>query len=183
MDSRLGNWLQVGANLGILVGLILVGFQMRQASELLELQLRKSEAENYIASEVSLVGEEWPRVWQKQFDDPAGLTLAEQRILETTLWADNVFRWVVNYRLYEDGLTDAKDWQTLIDQDAPWVFGNPYGRAWWDETKGAIGPTLPGELVAYIEALLEDLRLSETEDFYERVRDRADGYVNGSRER
>ena len=33
--GKFNNWLQIAANLGILIGLILVGFQMRQNSELL----------------------------------------------------------------------------------------------------------------------------------------------------
>jgi hypothetical protein len=175
MNSQLGSWLQLGGNLGILIGLILVGLQMRQSTELLELQLRKTEAENYISSDLSVLGEEWPRVWQKQFDDPKGLTLAEQRILEATLWADNVYRWASNYRLYEDGLTEADEWQSQVDTDIAWVLGNPYGRAWWDEVK--VIPTLPPELVEYVESKLKDVSPYATKEIYDRIRDGAGRYV------
>lgn len=61
--------------------------------------------------------------------DLLGLTLADQRILEATLWGDNVYRWLSSYRLYEDGLTEVDDWQSQIDTDVAWVLGNPYARA------------------------------------------------------
>ena len=44
-SSKLGYWLQVGANIGLLAGLILVGFQIQQNSQILRTQVITEEAD------------------------------------------------------------------------------------------------------------------------------------------
>ena len=61
-SSKLSNWLQVGANFGILVGLVMVAFQMQQATQMLELQLRKQEVDSFIASSLSTIGESFREI-------------------------------------------------------------------------------------------------------------------------
>ena len=45
MDTnKMVSWLQVGANLGIILGLVLVGLQLKQNSDLLKIQLLYQES-------------------------------------------------------------------------------------------------------------------------------------------
>ncbi len=56
MDSnKFSNWLQVAPNIGILAGLILVGLQMQQNTDLLRMQLLKDEATSYLSTENTIL--------------------------------------------------------------------------------------------------------------------------------
>ena len=55
--GKLNNWLQAAANIGILVDLILVGFQMRQNSDLLGAELVFNENQRSIDYARALVGD------------------------------------------------------------------------------------------------------------------------------
>ncbi|MBT4522626.1 MAG: hypothetical protein HOC23_21725 [Halieaceae bacterium] len=69
--------LQIVANLGIVVGLLLVGIQLTQNSDLLKIQLLYEESDRAIQLESLLVGEEAASVWAKSIEAPEHLTLAE----------------------------------------------------------------------------------------------------------
>ena len=58
MDTgRVGNWLQIGANLGILLGLILVGVQINQSNAIAGAELLHANIESTINREIALFGE------------------------------------------------------------------------------------------------------------------------------
>lgn len=165
--SKISNWVQIGANVGIFAGLLLVALQMQQNSQLMRLQLLKEEANNYIASEFSIAGESYAEVFQKMLEEPENLSLSEMRVMESKLWGHNVQRWWGNYRLYEAGLVEASEWKAQIDADLPFAFGNPYSRAWWDvfRTYGF----LPEELADYIDSKVEESPLNGTVEYYRDV--------------
>ena len=127
--SNIGSWLQVSANLGILAGLVLVGLQMRQNSDLLKIQLSYEESSRYIQNEQVMWGESPSEVWAKSIDTPEGLTLAEQRIIESIVWA-NVQEWRAAYKLSTLGLM-GNEWNDRIDNEAAFLLSNRYGKAWW----------------------------------------------------
>ena len=55
--TRLGTWLQVGANFGILVGLVLVGAQIYQSNEITAAELFSDNLESTVTRELSLLGD------------------------------------------------------------------------------------------------------------------------------
>jgi len=134
-SSKLGAWLQVAAHVGILAGLIIVGFQMKQASDLQRTQILRDETTAYMANEMSLIGEGFAAVWAKSIESPESLTLEELRLLDSYMWSHYVYRWMCNYRLHQAGLLDEADWKREVKIDAPYIFGNRYGKAWWANQK------------------------------------------------
>jgi hypothetical protein len=52
-SSKLGYWLQVSANIGILAGLILVGLQMTQSNSLAATQLLSDNIESQITHDLA----------------------------------------------------------------------------------------------------------------------------------
>ena len=87
MDSgKLSSWLQIGANVGIVVGLIFGGVQLKQNSDLLKTQLLYEESYRAIDLETKIVGENAATVWAKSITDAKTLNLEEQRIMEAILW-------------------------------------------------------------------------------------------------
>jgi hypothetical protein len=168
-SGKIASWLQVSANLGILAGLILVGLQMQQNEELLRVQIMNQHYTEYIAADTAIAGENVAIVWQKSIEDPGGLSLAEQRSMESQTYAP-LNRWINLYRMYEAGLLDESEWQIQVDLDAPFYFGNPYTRAWWDESKaGWPKEWLPLELKDYLDKRLERVSISNNREYYGRI--------------
>ena len=56
-SGKLSNWLQIAANVGIVVGLLLVGVQLKQNSDLLKTQLLYDESRRAVDLETLVVGE------------------------------------------------------------------------------------------------------------------------------
>ena len=129
--GKVGYWLQVGANLGILAGLIIVGLQMKQASDLQKTQILHDATSAYMANEMALIGEGFAAVWAKSIESPESLTLEELRLLDSFLWSHYVYRWMGNYRLHQAGLLEEVEWKREVKQDATYIFGSRYGKAWW----------------------------------------------------
>lgn len=154
--GKLGEWLQVGANIGILAGLLMVGLQMQQNERLLKIQLVNQYNEAAAAAEISVGGEEIARAWAKSVDAPEELTLADMRAVEAVLMAP-LYQWINLYRLHESGITDENEWKTEVVTNAGYYYGTDYGRAWWEYMSRFFEPPfLPEELEAQINEVVWD---------------------------
>lgn len=150
--SRLGNWLQVAANLGIVLGLVLVGVQLKQNSDLARIQLVYAESQSSIDLELEVVGEQGAAVWAKSIEDPENLTLEEVRIMEALLWgfAENLRG---TYRLAELGLLEDEDWRSRVESEVRFYISDRYSRAWW-QNYGQTSDSVPVELREAINAAI-----------------------------
>ena len=133
--NKLGQWLQIAANLGILAGLILVAVQIDQASNLLQLQLLYEDEGREIENESTLLGDDPARVIQKSIDEPYGLTFGEMRVMESYL-----YRPISQIeRRYKARALLGDSWKEDIE-DTIWNLGTPFGRAWWDAVRSTTNP-------------------------------------------
>lgn len=159
-SSKLSDWLQIAANLGIIGGLLLVGVQLKQNTDLLKTQLLYEESNRLVELETKVVGELGAEVWAKSLSDPLSLTLAEQRIMEALLWS-----FVENLRatrmLAELGLLEDEEWRLRVKSDTGFFLGNEYGRAWWANFN-AENISLPADLKQEINNRLSEAELNFT---------------------
>ena len=167
MDSdKMGNWLQVGANLGIILGLVLVGFQLKQNSNLLRVQLLYEESQSFISHERLMMGENPAVAWARSLEDPAGLSLEQARIMDAYLYA-MAEQWRASHMLQDLGIL-GEEWRNRVNEEAAFYLGNKWGRAWWNVYK--VQTRLPAELVSIVEAELEatpDFTLDYQDDLKE----------------
>lgn len=164
MDSgKLNNWLQIAANLGLLIGLLLVVVQLEQNAQLLKTQLLYEESQRQIELETKVVGEEGARVWAKSLLSPADLSLEEQRIMEALLWS-YVEQLRAARMLSELGLLSDAEWRTRVDGESAFFLGNPYARAWW-ETFSDSNATLPAEVIDAVNERLVAVPANFTLDY------------------
>ena len=131
--------------------------QMNQNEELIRVQITNDYFESYIAADTTFAGENLPAVWQKSFEDPENLSIAEMRVMEAQTFSP-VSRWINLYRLAEAGIVDESFLESQIDMDVSFYLGSQYGRAWWELYSEAI-PTsyLPTELKDQIDKKLADV--------------------------
>ncbi len=89
-SSKTLNWLQFGGVVGILVGLVLVGIQISQASELTRLQIENEWLVNgWHQKGLVMMGESPAEIVAKALDQPDSLTTDEMLILEIYLrWSE-----------------------------------------------------------------------------------------------
>jgi hypothetical protein len=128
--ENLTSWLQITANVGILGGLVLVGFQLNQNSEILQAQMMSAESRSVIDQEMQIIGEEGAAAWVAAMSDPTNVSPEHHRIMEAIFWSA-----VESWRHIEelDNLDLAEvDPRTRVSEEASWYFGNTYGRAWWN---------------------------------------------------
>lgn len=161
--SKTNSWLQIAANLGIVVGLLLVGIQLKQNSDLLKIQLLYQESDRAMQLEALLVGENGAEVWAKSIEDPEHLTLAEQRIMEALLWSYTEQLRSLR-RLAELGLLDSTDWRLRVKTEAGFFYGSRYGTAWWKNFSGDDG-LLPKDLVDAVDEHLSQYSTNYTLEY------------------
>ena len=130
MDAdRLGQWLTLGANIGILVGLVLVGMEIRQNSALTRAQLVDANFSDQQAQIMVRVGEDSAAAWARSIEDPGSLSLADIQIIEADLRA-TLLRLRRNAVMEEIGVFTGR-WR----RDFEWLsrpFTTPIGRAFWN---------------------------------------------------
>jgi len=138
--ERIVGWLQVIGNLGIVGGLVLVGFQLQQNSEILKTQVIVGESQSVINQELQIVGENGAAVWAKAMTDPMNLSYEEHRIMESIYWSQ-LEGWANLVRLQRLGLVEVEG-EFRAAQEAPFFFGNTYGRAWWNVRRDIVSNPL-----------------------------------------
>jgi len=153
-NSKLVNWLQVSANIGIVLGLVLVGLQIKQSSDLAKIELLYEESRRFVEFETMVVGENAAEVWAKSLEEPENLTLAEVRIMESLLWSF-VEQLRGTYRLAQLGLIDEEDWRNRVENEVTFYLSDPYSRAWWKNYAGPGKKNTPPELLAVIQATVD----------------------------
>ncbi len=167
--EKLNRRLQVIANVGIVAGLVLVGVQLKQNSDLLKVQLLYEESQRSMNIETLVTGEEAGQVWAKSITDPMELTLAEQRVMEAMLWS-----YIENLRathmLSELGLLRNEEWRLRVESDSAYYMANPYARAWWENYSGDVD--LPVELIELVNKRMAEVPYNFTSEYMAAIRDK-----------
>jgi hypothetical protein len=168
-SQKLSNWLQIAANVGIVIGLLLVGVQLKQNSDLLKTQLLYDESRRAVDLETLVVGENGAEAWAKSISDPKNMSLPEQRIMEALLWS-----FVEQLRstrlLAELGLLEDEEWRLRVKSESAFYLGNDYGKAWW-ESYSTGNNSLPDDLIAEVNSRLSEVNKNFTADYAKSVID------------
>jgi hypothetical protein len=154
LSEKISKLLHFAANIGVIGGLVLVGLELKQNSDLLKTQLLYEESGRFISGEQALYGENAARVWAKSIEQPRELTLEEIRIVDAYLYT-TVELWRATHMLAQLGLLDDEgDWQHRVKAEAPYFLGNEYGLAWWSVYREEAKMAAP-ELIALIDQVLQ----------------------------
>jgi hypothetical protein len=155
--DKLNNWLRVIADLGILIGIVLVLVQMNQNEDLMRAQIMSQYHDSYSAYEASFAGENLPAIWEKSLLEPENLSLGEMRAMESVTFVP-LFRWINLYRQHEAGVLGDMDWKEEVEMDASWYFFGAYARAWWEHFGNAMHDDgyLSDELFEHVEEAIND---------------------------
>ncbi len=132
MDSdRLNRWLTLGANLGVLVGIIILAVEIRQNSSLARLQFSDDRRATWQQGELVLFGDSIAEVWEKSVLNPESLSLAETRILDAYL----AFQLTNSSRVFElekAGLLEVGATKQWMQGNLPFFFDTEFAKTWWE---------------------------------------------------
>jgi len=164
--GKFTQWLQLGANVGILAGLILVGTQIIQSNQITGAQLFSANIESVVSGELALVGESPEVAMRRVLFEP------EQATRDDYFIADRFYRALLlqlfraqsfhNVGLYgsQEGL-DAKGFARANHR----LFACPYGIAYLDQRLNGVARTEYVEAIALMRQLAADsLEVDEMED-------------------
>ena len=128
MDSgKVSNRLQIGANVGILLGLLLVAIQIRQGTDIAKAQI---ENDYYLADlqlELAMMGEQPQKSWIKAVYAPEEMTKEDAAVVDRYL-NYNFIQVSRLERMRELGLSTGADRVDILE----WHLGNEVGRRWWE---------------------------------------------------
>ena len=131
MIDRLNSWLQLAASIGILLGLLLVGVQIQQATDIASAQMQAASFDSTIQANDIIIGEGFAQSWAKARKNSEELTEADHVVIEAFLtreWLNNVR----TERSRKAGFLD-ESWDRAVTTDK-WVIaylGNETAIRWW----------------------------------------------------
>jgi len=127
--SKVADWLQIVSNVGIVVGLVLVGMQMKQASDIAAAELASERFRNTIDSFGLLAGEDAPAAWARAQMNAPDLTDTELSVVKYYF----LLQWSLSAR--NDIVSDAGfGTSSVVDESVQgWVntLGNETALRWW----------------------------------------------------
>ncbi len=165
-SDRLNRWLTLGANVGILAGLILVAVQIQQNSQLVRMQLLNDG--NLASNEIwaSAAGEKPMEALAKAIENPEELTFTE--FLENDVYLfSNMNLLYRNYELAREGIFNENEWQASVETLAPYFIANKFGRIWWREEGSAF---FNPEFSAFVNKQLEDEEAMDSQAYWLLIR-------------
>ena len=153
----LDTWLTLAANFAVLIGLILVAFQIKQNTDMTRAQVANDWYLADMQLELAMMGENPALPWTKAVYTPEELTQHDAAVL------DRYFNYGLVQlqrlqRMSELGLADDR-WKDRITY-LRWHLGNDIGRRWWAHSKTGFPP----EFRTTIDALLQSSSFSDNQE-------------------
>lgn len=128
--ERVNRWLTLAANLGVLLGLIVLIVEVQQSANLARITLETERSDAQMMFELRMTDPAVAAVWEKSICTPDDLTIAELRIIDGVL-ASSVMIYDRLLSMMEGKLIDRARLEQNIGNTAPFIFGSPLGKNWW----------------------------------------------------
>jgi hypothetical protein len=158
MGERLNAWFQLGASIGVLIGLVLVILQLQQGTKIAAAQLGSESFGSTIAANDLIVGEGLSVAWSKAMVNADDLTDADLTVIAAFLnreWLNNT-RNLVNGEL---GFSNGVFNPSSSDSVRKWVFaylGNETAIRWWRMQQSGRTIGITADFAAKIDTLLQE---------------------------
>ncbi len=175
--DQVNRWLVVGANVGVLLGLIFVAVELNQNSEQLRLQLIFETTQKIFENNQDLLGDNPAPTISKSITNPEALTFEEYLVASSyvlNLMNEMEDRYFV---YHQAGLISDEDWKRHIDENISWCLGNRFAQEVWRTTKSAF----ESELANYVDQALTNVSETDTYNYWLEMRIAADSGKGNSK--
>lgn len=133
-SERLNRWLTLAANLGVLLGLIVLIVEVRQNAALSRISLEAERAATQARYEQHVANPDIAEVWMKAVYTPEELTPSELRTFDGVMVA-GVMTWDHLMTMRDGGLVDDRRIREHVENSAPFIFGFALAKNWWRENE------------------------------------------------
>ncbi|KJS27615.1 MAG: hypothetical protein VR75_02350 [Hyphomonadaceae bacterium BRH_c29] len=128
--DRLNRWLTLAANLGVLLGLIMLIVEVRQNAALSRAAMEQQKNDVLAEIEFYIAKPEISEVWIKSIRHPEDLTEPELRTMDGILVA-LMLQWDHRFQMESAGLASRADARQHVLNSAPYYFGSRFAKHWW----------------------------------------------------
>lgn len=156
-SDTLNRWISLGANLGVLIGIIFLALEIRQNSNHLALQLEFEATQKIFENNRDLQEPTKAQIFTKAITDPESLTF-DEGIVAASLFLNLLNEWEDRYFIYKAGLTGEIDWRRHIQENVQWTLGSTFAQEVYKSNRGAFEV----EFVDYVDSLLDEIAIDAT---------------------
>ncbi len=128
--DRINRWLTLGANIGVVLGLIILIVEVRQNAALTRTELETAKADLMARLEFTFTSPGVAAAWMKSIRSPETLTDEEIRIVEAQL-VGLMMQWDHLLAMKDSGLATRARVERHIRNTAPYYFGSRFAKNWW----------------------------------------------------
>ena len=131
-QTGLHGWLTLAANVGVVLGLVVLIFEIRQDASLTRLSVETGKNELLAAIEFSLADPSQTEVWIKSYRSPELMTEYDIKRVESHLVA-LMLQWDYMFQMEARGLVTIDEVRNHVSNTAPAYFGSRFAKAWFAE--------------------------------------------------
>ncbi|MCJ7555797.1 MAG: hypothetical protein MUP90_02650 [Gammaproteobacteria bacterium] len=132
--DRVSRWLTFGSNVGVLIGIVILIFELRQSSAIAEAQFYLDQVNLNETAELAMLGENPAAVWEKSVFDPKTLSPADVRVMDAYL-GSRLYVWSDMLVLEERGFTERGATAENMNASIAFFFGTTFAQTWWKQER------------------------------------------------
>ena len=154
--DRVNRWLTLSANIGVVLGLIILIVEVRQNATLTRAAMEAEKNDRLAAIELSLSSPAAAAAWTKSVRAPEDMSDAEIRIVEGHL-VSVMLQWDNMFQMEAVGLASRSRVKRHIQNMAPYYFGSAFAKNWWgNQIEGWAGTPMMEVAAPIVSAIDED---------------------------
>jgi hypothetical protein len=128
--DRVGRWLTIGANIGVVVGLLILIVEMRQNAALTRVATEQAMNDLMANTELHLAQPEQSAAWVRSYMAPETMSDVDIKMNEAVL-VSLLMQWDNGFQMERSGLRTRAEVERLIRNTAPFYFGSAFGKRWF----------------------------------------------------
>lgn len=167
----LGNLLTVLANFGVIVGILLLVYELQQARDFARTEYIATNRLTFLETEKEMMNPEVAAVWVKSVVEPSSLTFTEIRVMDAFLISLYNF-WQQQWVLAREGFLDPVQLEDELADDARFYLGSTFARVWWEDLMSFHEGQDAMEFDTLINKALSGAAPSTNRDYLERIQRR-----------
>ena len=154
--ERLNRWLTLAANVGVLLGLVVLIVEVRQNAALTRAAMDQQKNDLLAQIEFNIARPEMSVIWVKAIHTPEALSDTENQAVGSVLVAI-MLQWDQMFMMRDAGLISDERVRQHIANTAPFYFGSRFAKHWWAlQAPGWEGTAMQRDAGPIIAALDED---------------------------
>ena len=176
-----GKTLTVLANFGVIVGILLLVYELNQARDFARTEFLASNRLAFQEIERDMMNPDIAAVWTKAAVDPDSLSNAEVRVMDAYLI--NLYNyWNQQWIFEQEGFLNPGETEAELINDVPFYFGSTFAHVWWEELRSTHVRPNELEFDALIDKVLADADPSANRKYIERIQRLVQERVSGRAE-